>query len=92
VGDPKRGLYQKFEVKRTDGKSEPGGKHEGCRYFVLDLTHDEFARVAVEAYAKACREKYPLLADDLEHAFCSGSPFFDGHSHKDWGFNIPPSI
>ena len=40
MGDPTRGLYDKFYVKRTDGKSEPGQKHENCKYFVLDLTHD----------------------------------------------------
>ena len=30
VPDTGQGLFQKFEVRRTDGSSEPGGKHEGC--------------------------------------------------------------
>jgi hypothetical protein len=65
MGDKTRGLYDKFEVKRIDGQSEPGQKHEGCQYFVLDLTHDEFAPYAVMAYAKVCKDKYPELAKDL---------------------------
>jgi hypothetical protein len=61
-----RGLYNKFNVSRSDGSSEPGGKHERCRYFVLDLDHDEFAGAALAAYAANCRAKFPELADDLE--------------------------
>ncbi len=66
MGDPRVGLIHKFNITRTDGTSEPGQKHDGCDYFVLDLTHDEFALPALLAYAEACRVKYPLLADDLE--------------------------
>jgi|CXWL01.1.fsa_nt_gi hypothetical protein len=65
MGDETRGLYDKFAVERTDGSSEPGGKHDGCRYYVLDLTHDPFARPALLAYAVACEADYPLLAADL---------------------------
>lgn len=64
--DTKRGIVRKYEVKRTDGSSGPGGKHERCAYFVLDLEHDEFAIDALKAYAKACRTEYPLLADDID--------------------------
>lgn len=60
-----RGLYGKFNVSRTDGGSLPGGKHEHCRYFVLDLTCDPHAITAVKAYAVACRGTYPALAADL---------------------------
>ena len=60
-----RGLYNKYTVKRTDGTDEPGGKHHGCEYFVLDLTHDPFALFAIDAYAKACEQEYPYLAIDL---------------------------
>lgn len=60
-----RGLYNKFNVERTDGKSEPGEKHYGCEYFVLDLTHDKFALPALRAYAEACGNEYPQLASDL---------------------------
>lgn len=61
------GLYHKFNVTRTDGTDQPGGKHEGCEYFVLDLTHDPFALPALKAYAEACRDEYPILAADLQN-------------------------
>ena len=66
MGDRTRGLYGKFIIHRTDGESRPGHKHDGCDYFVLDLTHDPFAIPALRAYAKACRAEYPLLAADLD--------------------------
>ena len=65
MSDPAKGIYRKFDVKRTDGSSEPGGKHENCAYFVLDLEHDEFAIPALKAYAKACAKSHPELADDI---------------------------
>lgn len=60
-----RGLYGKFYIDRVDGQSAPGQKHDGCDYFVLDLTHDPFALPAIIAYAEACREEYPALSRDL---------------------------
>jgi hypothetical protein len=65
MGQKNKGLYRKFHVERTDGQSEPGGKHVGCEYFVLDLDHDPFAAAAIAAYADACEGEYPLLAADL---------------------------
>ena len=65
MDDTQTGLYHKFDVKRTDGSSEPGGKHENCFYVVLDLTHDKFSKPAVIAYAEACAKEYPVLAKDL---------------------------
>lgn len=65
MGDATRGLYRKFTVMRTDGKSEPGERHYQCRYFALDLTHDRFAPAAIRAYADACERDYPALAADL---------------------------
>lgn len=64
MGDKTRGVYHKFHVSRTDGKSAPGKKHEGCDYFVLDVNHDPFAKAALLAYAQACETEYPLLAYD----------------------------
>lgn len=62
-----RGLYGKFKVERTDGQSEPGEKHDGCRYFVLDMTHDPGSIPALRAYAAWARGAgYGKLADDLE--------------------------
>lgn len=56
------GLVARYEVTRLDGSSEPGGKHEGCLYHVLDLMHDKFSVAALEGYADACLEEFPLLA------------------------------
>jgi len=62
-----RGLYEKFQVYRTDRTDrKPGDKHFKCDYFVLDLTHDPHALAAVRAYADSCRADYPQLAADLE--------------------------
>ena len=63
--DKTRGLYDKFYVERTDGKSAPDQKHHDCEYFVLDLDHDKHACAALEAYADSCEKEYPLLAHDL---------------------------
>ncbi|MCR4341898.1 MAG: hypothetical protein NUW01_18635 [Gemmatimonadaceae bacterium] len=66
MGDSTRGLYNKFKnIERTDGQSGPGGKHEHCDYFVLDVTHDKHAGPALLAYAESCKAEYPLLAQDL---------------------------
>jgi hypothetical protein len=67
MGDKTRGMYEKFKVERTDGSSVPGGKHDGCQYFVLDAIHDPFAIAALIAYAEACEGEYPLLARDVEN-------------------------
>ena len=60
-----QGLYNKFNVTRTDGSSKPGGKHEKCMYFTLDVTCDPFAIPALRAYAEACAEEYPILSSEL---------------------------
>lgn len=66
IDDRARGLYEKFHVERTDGRSAPGEKHAGCAYFVLDLDHDPLAMVALQAYEDAARKAgYHQLADDL---------------------------
>jgi hypothetical protein len=65
MGDPTRGLYDKFTVHRNDDTDLPGRKHDGCEYFVLDLDHDPHAAPALEAYAASCEKDYPLLARDL---------------------------
>jgi hypothetical protein len=48
-----------------NGSSVPGGKHDGCEYFVLDVTHDPRALVALAAYAESCERESPALYDDL---------------------------
>lgn len=59
-----RGVYEKFQVRRTDG--DPAGKHRSCTYFVLDLDHDENALPALKAYAKSCKKTRPRLYKDLQ--------------------------
>ena len=68
-----KGIYQKFLVTRVDGRDAAGQKHEHCQYFVLDLQCDEFAPAALKAYARACRKRYPTLADDLLRAAAVGA-------------------
>ncbi|KKM01375.1 hypothetical protein LCGC14_1795070 [marine sediment metagenome] len=65
MGDKTKGLYQKFDVDRTDGRSQIGEKHHDCEYFVLDLDHDPHAVGALLAYAQSCAAEYPILAADL---------------------------
>lgn len=69
-------IYRKYEVHRTDGSDEPGGKHEDCTLFVLDLTHDVYARSAALMYADACQKTHPVLAADLRGrvAYCAAHP------------------
>lgn len=59
------GLYNKFNISRTDGKDAPGEKHHGDQHFVLNLTTDKHSIPALAAYADACAAEYPKLADDL---------------------------
>jgi len=68
--DAARGLYGKYRIERTNGSSGPGGKHEHCRYFVLDLRHDKHAGAALVAYAESCKAEYPQLAEDLGEELC----------------------
>lgn len=64
--DKSRGLYEKFKVERTDGRSAKGEKHHGCRYFVLDVDHDPLAFNALRTYASEAREAgYEALAEGI---------------------------
>ena len=74
MDDAKVGVYRKFDIRRTDGSSEAGGKHSGCAYFVLDLRHDKFAGVALVAYANACAAEFPALARDLRATAMDSDP------------------
>lgn len=64
-----QGLFRKFIVTRTDGSSEPGGKHEHCEYFVLDVDHDPHAPAALAAYADKCQATHPELAADMRRRY-----------------------
>lgn len=60
------GIYNKFNVTRNDNKDAPGGSHENCQYFVLDITHDPHAAPALLAYADSCEaDGYEILAKEL---------------------------
>jgi hypothetical protein len=59
-----RGLFAKFRVERLTPSSR-GIDHTGCRYFVLDITHDPHALPAALAYADSCEAEYPQLARGL---------------------------
>lgn len=78
--DKERGIYQKYSVQRVDGSSLPGGKHEGCDYFVLDLTHDAHARAAILAYARSCKLTHPKLSEELTKKANQGVKF---HLYED---------
>jgi hypothetical protein len=69
MGDKSLGLLPegKFHVERLDGTDGPLQKHNGCRYFVLDVTHDPHAQPALRAYAESARaDGFQSLADDIE--------------------------
>ncbi|WP_062516469.1 hypothetical protein [Demequina gelatinilytica] len=55
-------LEDRYRVTRRDGRDAPGEKHHGCRYFVLDLTHDPKAPELLDAYfdRTAASEDPPL--------------------------------
>jgi hypothetical protein len=90
MGDRNRGVYHKFNVVRTDGKSDPGQKHHNCFYFVLDCDHDPHAKAALEAYARSCKHEYPTLASDVQ-AIVQGCAFGSGEDkHVSDVLTIPP--
>lgn len=65
----RQGLFRKFNVSRVDGSDRPGGKHHGCDYFVLDVTHDKHAKAALRAYADAVEPTHPVLAADMRKRY-----------------------
>lgn len=69
-----QGVFKKFEVLRMDGSHLPGRKHEGCNYFVLDLTCDPHAKAAMLAYAEACKETHPVLSAEIFEQFKAQDP------------------
>lgn len=57
------GLEGRFYVKKI---VDPNGKHEECRYFVLDPQHDPIARRALMTYALDARiAGHGALSEDL---------------------------
>lgn len=63
MSDHDTGLYAKYEVKRINDRV---GKHDECRYFVLDPQHDPIARYALLSYAEGAIDRgYVELARDI---------------------------
>lgn len=61
--EKEEGLTIRYEVTRL---GDEAGKHDECRYFVLDPKHDPIARIALRAYAQeAAVRGYQPLANDL---------------------------
>ena len=47
-------LYRKYHVEKLNDSE---GKHADCCFFVLDLTHDPLALIALAAYAEARKDE-----------------------------------
>lgn len=63
-------LEHRYEVRKVN---DPTGKHDACRYFVLDPAHDQLARQALAEYARLARVAgHHGLADDLEEWLAHG--------------------
>lgn len=59
------GIVEKYEVKRLNDVT---GKHDDCKYFVLDPQHDTIARMAMHMYAdEAYRRGQAALAEDIDN-------------------------
>lgn len=84
VNQQRAGVYRKFNVSRTDGRDQPGGDRHGAEYFVLDVTHDKFAKAALAAYAAACRGDYPSLADDMVRRYGIAQQQAEPVAHPCW--------
>jgi hypothetical protein len=57
------GLHQKYRIERL---GDMAGKHDKCRYFVLDPRHDPLAREVLMIYAtKAEAQGNTELAADI---------------------------
>jgi len=67
-----QGLHHKYDVRRVDGSDGPGGKHQDCEYFVLDLDHDPHAIAALRAYVDSVETTHPLLASDMRTRYWLG--------------------
>lgn len=67
VPNDRSGLEARYRVEKIN---DPTGKHDECRYFVLDPQHDWIAAAALARYAQIARsEGLTALADDLDRWF-----------------------
>jgi hypothetical protein len=63
------GIYDKYFVMRGDLQDMRGGRHFGCKHFVIDIIHDPFAKETLLRYAELCESEYPNLARDIRAMF-----------------------
>lgn len=71
-------LERRYSVQKVN---DPNGKHDECRYFVLDPQHDAYAATALRAYAEAVGGE---LASDIGAwlralDYCPGCSRVRGH-------------
>jgi hypothetical protein len=59
------GIYQKFNVRRRDGRDLPGGDRANAAYFVIDVANDPNAAGTLETYSRECEAEAPKLAEEL---------------------------
>lgn len=72
MSDTEKGLEARYFVQKID---DPSGKHDQCRYFVLDPQHDPIARDALSLYSsRARRAGFIPLADDLDAWLSEATP------------------
>jgi hypothetical protein len=60
------GLVRKYDVRRL---RDVDGRHEDCEFFILDLSHDQWAVVAAKEYAQLTGNA--ALLNDLNDRFPS---------------------
>jgi hypothetical protein len=56
-------IEPRYQVNKI---SDTTGKHNECRYFVLDPVHDKHARMAIYSYAASVARDDEELARELE--------------------------
>jgi len=57
-----RGLYDKYDIAKTDGSPVD----DGADYFVMRLDSDQHARKGALAYADSIKEENPHLAFEIQ--------------------------
>jgi hypothetical protein len=76
------GIYDKYFVMRGDLQDMRGGRHFGCKHFVIDISHDPFAKETLLRYAELCEKEYPNLARDLRAMFPDAPPIANPEQSK----------
>lgn len=70
-------LFKKYSIMRTDAMDLiEGDKHFKCSLFVLDVSHDKYAREALAYYAHVCYKTHPQLAYALSQLLEYSEPTF----------------